>query len=260
MELREIRRISFEKSIGINYVCKDERITKAINELYILFKDEVIMKGGTALNRAFIKENGRFSEDIDVDFITKDFKAAKKFIEDTMKAFKGFKVEKPRLMHKTLRFDCGYENELAHKDKIRVEFNLSHPKLIGEVKLTSLESPIISDRTNIFNIYSFESSIARKLLALFQREEGKDIYDLFYSLKKDFDKKKVIRFTREMCKFYEVEYKTFFQKLLEKFGQFEANCKYLGNSTNHYLTKDNMLDWKFIINELKQEIWEIMRV
>ena len=257
MDLKQIRRISFEKGMGINYVCKDERISQAITNLYLLFKDSIIMKGGTALNRAFLQDNGRFSEDIDLDFINGNFSAAKRFIEKKMKEFKGFEVERPRLMHKTLRFDCYYTNELNHKDKIKVEFYLNHPKVIGESGLLSMESPLIPGNSNIFNVYSFESLIARKFSALFDREDGKDIYDLFYSFKKKFDKEKVLRFTQDMCKFYGIGYVDFFKMLLAKFEQFGADYKYIGNSTNHFLTKENKLDWKFIINQLRQEIEQI---
>ena len=254
MELRDIRRISFEKKIGLNYVCKDEIITDAINQLYLLFKDKVIMKGGTALNRAFIKDNGRFSEDIDLDYINKDSSSAKAYIENTMKKFRKLDIDKPRLMNKTFRFDCYYKNELNHKDKIKIEFYLGHNDVIGEAKLTKLESPIIENSTNIFNAYSFESLIARKLVALYDREDGKDIYDLLYSLKKDFDKKKAMNFTKKMCKFYKIEYNKFFDNLLAKFDQFENNHKHIGNSTNHFLTRNNLIEWNFIIKQLKQDI------
>ena len=66
MEIEELRRLAAKEELSLNYIAKDEIISK------ILFKlqkfDNLILKGGTAINRVYLK-NKRFSEDIDFDIL-----------------------------------------------------------------------------------------------------------------------------------------------------------------------------------------------
>ena len=259
MELRHVRRIAFEKGMGKNYVCKEQRITEALTKIYIIFKNEVVLKGGTAMNRAYIKENGRFSEDIDLDFINNDIEAAKRHICEMMKNLQGFIVEKPRLMKKTFRFDCYYKNELNHKDKIKIEFYLGHDSLIGKAEDIAIESPILEGQTNIMMTYSLESLIARKIVALLRREEGKDLYDLFFALKKSYNKKEMNKVLEGMCVFYAIDHGSIHKMLDEKFEKITANIKYIGNSTNHYLSNENNIAWPIIAQETERMLKDAVR-
>ena len=132
-DLKYLRYKSLETGFGLNYISKEEKLSLLLYDLSTLLTDKFIIKGGTALNRAYLINKGlsRFSEDIDIDYI-----AEKKFdekIKDTAKIMdkiKSFDVAKSRLMNKTLRYDCYYINELNHKDRIQVEFYLAHDKII----------------------------------------------------------------------------------------------------------------------------------
>lgn len=257
MELKEIRRISFEKGIGINYISKENKISELLTKLYLIFKDKIILKGGTALNRAFLEDKGRFSEDIDLDFINKDLKQAINYIEEKMKLIENFKIEKSRLMNQTLRFDCYYINEINQKDKIQVEFYLGHDKIIGNANTIAIKSNLLYNQTNIIKTYDIESLIARKIVALLNREEGKDLYDLFYSLKEKYDKEKVKKILIKMCKYYGINFNSINKLLNEKFESIFKNIKYIGNSTNHYLTKENSIGWKIIAQETKENLIKV---
>ena len=43
----------------------------------------------------------------------------------------------------------------------------------------------------MFMVYSFEDLLAKKLAALYNRAEGKDIYDSFHALNVEFDQKRL---------------------------------------------------------------------
>ena len=246
-----------EKGIGQKFICKEVRVTRLLTQLYLTFKDEIILKGGTALNRGFLKDKGRFSEDIDVDIITTDREKMRTYLERQMNRITGFDVKKPRLMNETLRFDCYYRNELEQNDRIQVEFYLGHDGLIGETSLCELDSPILEGHNTVFNTYTLESLIARKIVALARREEGKDLYDLFYALKKEYDEKKVKTTLKELCVFYEVN--DIAQEVSERFDKMARNIKYIGNSTNHYIAKDQALGWTFLLEDTRRMVQHMLK-
>lgn len=66
-----LRHISVKTGLGLKYLSKDEKVSIVLEQVRGLFP-EVILKGGTALNRAYLARLGvsRFSEDIDLDFIS----------------------------------------------------------------------------------------------------------------------------------------------------------------------------------------------
>ncbi len=256
MDLEEIRRISIKKGVGQKFICKEERLTNLLTQLYILFKEEIILKGGTGLNRAFLYDKGRFSEDIDLDIITRNQSETISYLEKKSKKIQGFDIKKPRLMNRTLRFDCYYMNELDQKDKIQIEFYIGHERIIGETILKAIHSPIIEQQATVFNIYTFESLIARKIIALTRREEGKDLYDLLYSLKKNYDKKKLLHICNELCEFYNII--NIKKELKKQFEIINKNIKYIGNSTNHYIIKENSLGWSFIAEETERILMSIL--
>ncbi|MGM5484604.1 MAG: nucleotidyl transferase AbiEii/AbiGii toxin family protein [Nanobdellota archaeon] len=257
MGLRDIRRIAFERGIGKNYVCKDQKITEALTRLYLTFKDEIILKGGTALNRGYMKDRGRFSEDIDVDFINNDREKAKEYIIKKMESIKGFSIGKPRLMNDTLRFDCYYINELENKDRIQVEFYLGHDRIIGGAETIEVRSPLFSGQSNIMKVYSLESLLARKIVALLNRQDGKDIYDLFNGLKEDYDKNKLRKTLKEVSTFYGLALDD--SELHGKFKDIKENMRYIANSTNHYILKDNKIAWEIMFQETESILKGLVR-
>lgn len=246
-----------EKGIGQKFICKEERLTRLMTQSYLIFKEEIVLKGGTALNRGFLKDTGRFSEDIDVDIITTDRKRTIEYLTGQMNRITGFDVRKPRLMNETLRFDCYYRNELEQNDRIQVEFYLGHDGLIGETGLHELHSPFLEGHNVVFRTYTLESLIARKIVALARREEGKDLYDLFYALKKEYDEKKVKTTLQELCVFYEVN--DIAQEISDRFERMTRNIKYIGNSTNQYIAKDQALGWTFLLEETRRMVKQVLK-
>lgn len=254
MNIKMLRRYAFENGLGLNYISKEEKITLALQQLYILFDDKIILKGGTALSRVYLKDNARFSEDIDLDYINSNPTNAIKDIKEIMKGFSVFDVKKPRLMNYTLRFDCHYINELNHLDKIRLEFFLFHKKIIGETKKQVVPSHIIETSQAVCNVYSIESIIARKLITAYLRTEGKDFYDLFFALETKYLKKKLKKFLQELCIFYNVIYDDLKRGLPKKISELTKDYKKFQNNTNHYLTKKVNISWLGLLESLKDKI------
>ena len=117
--------------------------------------------GGTLLSTVYL--NHRFSEDIDL-FSDKPFLASEinDFVESLKKKL-GLKNVVPRKIHDRLEF------LITNGDKLRIEFVLyEHPKL----KSRKTWNGILID--SMFDIG------VNKTMAMFDRNEAKDIFDLYF--------------------------------------------------------------------------------
>jgi len=255
-----IKHIALKTGLGINYISKDAKISEVIEQLRILFKNEMlVLKGGTAINRGYLEEPKRFSEDLDIDYISEEKLEVKiEHIKERMKDIKGFQLDKPAIIHRTLRFDCRYENEFQKKDTIRIEFYLSHNLLVAVKRPEEglLKSNLETTKPCLFTIYSLEDVIARKLLALYNRTEGRDIYDTFYLLDLDHDPTQLIKSIELILEAYkqEMTVEEFLEGIITILEKSLENARYIGNSTNHYLMKTFRPNWREFIATLKQKM------
>jgi len=125
-DIEILRYLATKTGLGLNYLSKDEKISIILEQQRDLFP-EVVLKGGTVLSRVYLAKKGvsRFSEDIDLDFISdKGLNEKISTIKDRVKEIKGFDIEGPRILHRTLRFDCYYVNEFEQRDRVNLEFYL----------------------------------------------------------------------------------------------------------------------------------------
>lgn len=254
-----IRYISAKTGLGLKYLSKDEKVSIVLEQLRGLFPD-VILKGGTALNRVYLVRLGvsRFSEDIDMDFVSdKSLDEKISAIRERVAEIKGFEMEGPRILHRTLRFDCYYMNEFGDKDRIRIEFYLTRTESL-EVEDALVKSPFIETHPTIFKVYSLEDLMARKFVALYNRMEGKDIYDLFYCLDLDFDKENLFKALDIMLDFYRIGHPGFLDDLLSRLEGARENSYYIGNSANHFIPRNLRPDWKIFIDTLILKIEMIL--
>ena len=255
MELRQLRYLALKNGLSLNYISKDERLSILLTQLWEVFEKDVVLKGGTAHNRIYLSQLGvsRFSEDIDLDYLGED-KLNDKIadIEKRMVDLTGFDVEGPRLFHRTLRFDCYYENELGTRDRIKVEFYLTKNPHV-EMNQIMVKSPFVETHPTIFSVYSQEDLLARKIIALYNRMEGKDIYDVFYGIRIEYDKNRLDSALEVLLPFYKIE-RDIFPGLLKKLEFSKKRARYIGNTTNHFIPKKLRFNWAEIIPTLQNDI------
>ncbi len=255
MDIEMLRYISAKTGLGLNYISKDEKVSYLLTQLWDIFGEKMILKGGTALNRVYLSKIGvsRFSEDIDLDYfgdeaLNDKIENVKKKMED----IRDFEVEGPRILHRTLRFDCYYVNELGNRDRVMVEIYLSMPPYL--TCLNSLvKSPFVDTYPTIFSVYSLEDILARKMVAFYNRTEGKDIYDIFHTLCCDFNRESLEKTVAMNLKFYRIE-GNFYQGLIRRLNEAEKNAKYIGNSTNHFIPGRLRPNWRELMITLKEEL------
>lgn len=260
IDLDMLRLQAVKTGLGVKYLAKEERVSLLLKELHMNFLDEpIVLKGGTAFNRGYLysTKKARFSEDIDIDYQNNATQNEKiQHIKKNMTKIHLFTVSPPRLMHKTLRFDCQYTNQLNEKDRVQVEFYLSRTKSVAPSQKIVLQSPYLPVEATHFPVYCLEELIAQKLVSFYRRTEGKDIYDLYYGLDLPFDKKMFDAALSFLFIHYHinVEHIEFFEKLREKLEDIESQSTYIGNSTNHFIPKDLRPDWTVFIRDLNEKI------
>jgi len=258
MELEMLRHLAAKTGLSLNYISKDEKVSYLLSQIWEIFGESVILKGGTALNRVYLSKLkvSRFSEDIDldcsVDYFGHDLDENIRNIKAGMQEVRDFDVSEPKILHRTLRFDCHYINQLGNRDRVRVEFYLSKPPFV-EAKPALVKSPFVDSYPTIFRVYSLEDLLARKLIALHNRMDGKDIYDIFYALKLDFDMEKFENALKLVLDFYRID-RNFFENVTGKLDEARKNARYIGNSTNHFIPRYLRPNWVEMIESLKGEI------
>ncbi len=258
MDKKEIRRKALEKGLSINYIMKDKEISKIFLILENKIND-IFLKGGTGINRVYLEETKRFSEDIDFDVYSKENinKVKEDIYKILKKELKDYDVQKPRIMNKTIRYDVLYVNEFENKEKIRLEYRIINKKP-KNVDLKIINNGFVSYKACLYYIYTIEELIFQKLFALINRIEGKDIYDIYYLLEQEYNKKEL----KEIFKQKEQEQIiiTAIERLKEFLNKKET-LTYINNSTNHFISKDKRICFEIMIKnliiKLKQQICPI---
>jgi predicted nucleotidyltransferase component of viral defense system len=156
--------------------------------LICIFSDKYLsarlaFRGGTAINKLFIKSNPRYSEDIDLVQINAEP------IKDTLGqlrialSFLGEPIVKQKANNNVLLFKFDSETLPIIPLKMKVEINCrEHFSVLGYQRFPfAVENGWYLGDCNI-NTYHFEELIATKIRALFQRKKGRDLYDVYKGL------------------------------------------------------------------------------
>ncbi len=233
MDLDELRRLAAKEEISLNYIAKDEMISKVLVKLQKF--DNIILKGGTAINRVYLK-NKRFSEDIDLDLIFNGtVKQALTITDEIIKVVEGFTIARPRIMKETIRYDLFYTNPLNHKDKIMLEFKVI--KKAGNYSKKIVNFGFVPYDSSLINVYTIEELIKHKIACIMARNEGKDFFDLYYLLEISHESMSIDK-----------------EKIIERITFEENEIKIISNTLNHYVPKKQRPDWKIFLEQLKEKI------
>lgn len=176
------------------FVEQDMIISRALVDLYNnpIIRENLIFRGGTALNKLFLKPPARYSEDLDfvlieekpVGFLMDAIKESLSWIGKgkTTRDQWGFKVIYP------------FTNIEGEKSKLKIETNAIES--FKYKKLREIPFSIVSDWFNgdtTIVTYDLDELMATKLRAVYQRRKGRDLFDAWYVFSKGMaDIKKVI--------------------------------------------------------------------
>ena len=185
----------------------------ALQKIYNFSKSaKVFFKGGTCLH--LIYDAPRFSEDLDFTVNSSEVE----FLEFFKQPFKELAHEnKAQIKEKKAMVGKSFlltaESDLI-KGNIFISFDFSFRETVldPEKKVIETEFPVLFN--NYLNCLSAEEILAEKVRAILSRNQGRDLYDLWYLLsqgtafRKDFIQKKLV--------YYKLDQTDSFERLREK--------------------------------------------
>jgi predicted nucleotidyltransferase component of viral defense system len=166
----------------IEQVEQDLIISRALIDLYNdpHIKEALVFRGGTALNKLFIKPPARYSEDI--DFVQKNANPIGQTI-DTIKALLKPWLGNPKwkITHRSAKLTYKYESINKILRKLKIEINTTEHFQVLPLKTVpfSMTSDWFTGQANIIT-YEMDELMATKLRALYQRRKGRDLFDVWY--------------------------------------------------------------------------------
>ena len=182
-ELKEIARLSHFKP---HQQEKHYIQTIILNSIYSTTSDELIFKGGTCL--MFVYGINRFSENLDFTMaksidINKLMDNIKKDLDNLGIPYKMSKLKEDNI---SLSFKIGIEGPLFHKEIERcfVSLDISKRENVENKKVVELKSPYKEILGFSINVISEEEILAEKIRALVTRNQARDLFDLYFLLKK----------------------------------------------------------------------------
>lgn len=183
LDLDVCRVLAAKHALPLQFIVKDFCLMDVLSQLaanQVEFGN-IVFKGGTALNKIYLGGVQRFSEDLDFD-VEADLTGAKDVCGKMAGTIRGYKTNGIRKVGGTYQFECAYESILGGIDHIRVD--VAPKKIITDKKTVLAQVSSSYSQKSVAGVlaYSLEDLVARKLCALENRAEGKDLYDTYSSL------------------------------------------------------------------------------
>lgn len=265
VELREARKIATTTGLGLQYVLKEARVFDIWTRLspVVMSRDVksraiLVCKGGTALNKIYLVGVQRFSEDLDFDAFFKGAQTRLQKVDFLQKNVtsvltEDYAVQRPRMMREIVRFTCSFDNEMGRRDSIFVEFNLETPK-VGRVVVGEAKSQLWGLAVRV-PVYSFETLVAKKLKTFYERESGKDLYDIYRSLegRNDDEVRRIVAMLQRVLKAEGINYHEFVSgvnKTLEN----EDLIARVHASSNPYIPRGLRVNWSDAARNIRERL------
>lgn len=165
---------------------QDLIISRAVVELFRHpdVSCSLAFRGGTALHKLHL-EPARYSEDIDLVQVHQEpIGATIDAIREVLRPWLGESVNwEQKHARFILRYQVGSEPRSAPPIRLKVEINTrGHFTVNGlQAQEFAVESPWFEGRAEV-TTYALEELLGTKLRALYQRNKGRDLFDLYYAL------------------------------------------------------------------------------
>ncbi len=167
---------------------QDLILSRAMIEIFSddYLKEDVSIRGGTAIHKLFLSQQARYSEDIDL--VRKRTGPIKETLSRLQKqlVFLGKCSTRQKERNTTLRYQFNSEIPPIVPLKLKVEINCrEHKSKFGYIsKNYSVHSGWFSGECSI-STYSVNELLGTKLRALYQRKKGRDLFDIWYFIQGD---------------------------------------------------------------------------
>lgn len=175
---------------------QDLIISASLVELFNhkFLKDKIIFRGGTALNKLILPQAIRYSEDIDLNRL--DTGGAGPIIDAVKEALEHRFEEKPKVKQtdRSVKVIFSFTASSGETRKLKIEINVREtlPQKTPLAIPYSVESDYFTGKTKI-TAFNREEMIGSKIRALYQRNKGRDLFDLYELSKLDVDWNAVVQ-------------------------------------------------------------------
>ncbi len=182
---------------------QDLVITRVLVEIYNhpSIADNLAFRGGTALNKLYIKPPARYSEDIDlVQIKSQPIGETIDLIRSSLDPWLGKPARK--LTERSVKLLYKFDSVDGSQSKLKIEINTTehfHLQDLQKIQL-SIDSEWFKGETDILT-YQFEELMATKFKALYQRRKGRDLFDAWMILDRGLiEVDRTIKLLEEYCK------------------------------------------------------------
>ncbi len=177
------RMLAAREGLPLDFIVKEMYLMELLGSLSAKgLLSDLIFKGGTALNKIYLSKDYRFSEDLDFDFVGKSWNGNTERLRKASESFEGTESRRFR-GGKILQIDYVYRTPRGKADRVRIDINLdARTETAEKVVEKTVESRFINSVVAGVKTYAFEDLLARKMSALRDRAEGKDIFDVSNAL------------------------------------------------------------------------------
>lgn len=187
---------------------QDLVISRALIDLYNHphVKEALVFRGGTALNKLFIKPPSRYSEDI--DFVQKNADPIGQTIDAIREVLKPWLGDpKWKIIQRSAKLIYKYETIDRSFAKLKLEINTTEHFQVLPLRTEkfAMESEWFTGKADVIT-YELNELMATKLRALYQRRKGRDLFDLWYvTINNLIDLNQVFEIFDEYCKYNKVK-------------------------------------------------------
>ena len=166
---------------------QDLVLSRALVDLYAnkLVHDNLAFRGGTALNKLYLKPPARYSEDIDLVQLTPGpIGESLSAIRSVLDPWLG--EPKRKLTERSAKLIYRYESLNNIPSKLKIEINTTEHFQVRPLKKMPFQvvSEWYSGQSSIVT-YDLEELMATKLRALYQRRKSRDLFDLWVVINKN---------------------------------------------------------------------------
>jgi uncharacterized protein len=255
-----IRRFAREKKIGAAVAEKDYVLTWLLRGFYhpsSQLKNSFLLKGGTAIRKAFLPGTWRFSEDLDFTVTangSKDpvqIRNAIGIIFDMLIRECGiaFSMDSFHANAGHIVSDVQFRGPLNYPNRIKLDISLAEKMVLSpEARTVRSDFPDLPDYPIL--AYSLNEILAEKIRSIMQRGYSRDYYDVWKLLNEEkFDKPKIKALLIKKCELKGIKYEP--ELFFDKSRILEAKAHWV--SSLEYLAKD-LPDPDKVISELKDSL------
>lgn len=157
---------------------------------------QLAMRGGTVLHKGHLSPSSRYSEDIDLVLVAnRSHKGIREDLAAVLKPLLGSPVEslettvrlavrnlvsKSKIARLVYRYNPA--SQLAALADLKIEVNLNEQKSLYPLTAVDIDVPALGGaiKTSVVS-YDLDEMLGTKLRALLQRDQGRDLFDLWYA-------------------------------------------------------------------------------